>query len=171
MPKHRIPKRDLAATVIPILALVFLSTGAPLSAQADTTLAERKPRAVASAMLGGTLGSAAGALVGVGVGAGLDVVVDRCDSEDPYGEGSFCAIVPGVFLGTILGSALGAKLFAERKGAHPKFGRVLLAAAGGSFVGLVASGIVFNLTDDGRAGLIGFSIGQGFVAGSYAGRR
>jgi hypothetical protein len=156
---------------MPILALLLLSTGVPLSAQADTILAGRKPGAVGSAILGGTLGSAAGALVGMGVGAGLDVVLDRCDSEDPYGEGSFCAIVPGVFLGAILGSALGAKLFAERKGAHPRFGRVLWAAAGGSLVGLITSGVVFSLTRDGRAGLIGFSIGQGFVAGLYAGSK
>ncbi|MHB1191545.1 MAG: hypothetical protein ACYC6F_00740 [Longimicrobiales bacterium] len=103
-------------------------------------------------IVGGCLGSVVGILAGTGIGLGLG------------GEGGGML---GFFGGSVVGSALGVKLAASHEGRGPTFRSALKGALLGTVPGIAAA-VILGETIDPWAGLVGFSLAQGTVAGLWA---
>jgi hypothetical protein len=72
----------------------------------------------------------------------------------------------GALAGSVVGAALGAKLAATNEGRGPTFGTALKGALLGTVPGLAAA--VLGGTIDRWAGVVGFTVAQGTVAGLWA---
>lgn len=144
---------------------------ADLDAQSAAAADPAPPRPVGSAVVGGTLGSVVGAVVGFGMGAVVDLGLGICDADDLSSDEKFCTAFPAVVVGTIVGSALGARIGARRGGAAPSLKATLVAATAGVLTGTLGSLAVGAMTDNGQLRLVGFSVGQGTLAGLVAALR
>jgi len=129
------------------------------------------PRPVGAAILGGSLGSAGGAVVGFGVGAALDLGLGICDTDDLSSDESFCVAFPAVVVGAIVGSAVGARFMARRRGATPSLKATLVAATAGIFTGALGSMAMGAIVENGTARWLAFSVGQGALTGLVAALR
>ncbi|NJD20885.1 MAG: hypothetical protein FIA95_16575 [Gemmatimonadetes bacterium] len=146
---------------LPCLAAAALSSPAHLQAgqQSDSLTAVRAPRPLGAASLVGALGSGAGVVGGALVGYSTAA----CGSSPQW----FCGLgqaTMGAVVGSAVGSALGANLVARRAGRSPTFGKTFLASLGGVLVGTGVGALVAQVDDSGAAALIGFTVGQGFIA-------
>ena len=151
--------------LLPLLAAAALSSPAHLHAaqQIDSLPAVRAPRPLGVATLGGALGSGAGLVGGALVGYSMA----SCGSSPEWLCGLDEAAV-GAVLGSAVGAALGANIAAHRAGRSPTFGKTFLASLGGVLVGTGVGALAAQVDDSGSLPLIGFAIGQGFVAGLAA---
>lgn len=154
-----------SSRLLPLLAAAALAAPAPLRAaqQTDSLPAAPTIRPLGVATLGGALGSGAG-LVG---GALVGYSAASCGSSSEW----FCGLdeaLMGAVLGSAVGAALGANLAAHRAGGSPSFGWTFLASLGGVLVGGGVSALAAQVDDSGSLPLIGFTVGQGLVAGLAA---
>lgn len=140
----------------------------PLAAQSG---AAPPPHPVGAAIVGGSLGSVTGAFVGFGLGAAVDLGFGICDTDELSSDDQFCVAFPAVILGTIVGSAVGARFAARRRGATPSLKATLVAATAGVVTGTLGSLAMGAVTDNGQLRLVGFSVGQGTLTGLVAALR
>lgn len=150
-----------AARLLPFITAAALSSPAHLRAapQSDSLPAVVVPRPLGVVTLGGALGSGAG-LVG-GALAGYSMA--SCGSASEWLCGLGEATV-GAVLGSAVGAALGANVVARRAGRSPTFGKSFLASLAGVLVGTGVGAIAAQVDDSGGLMLIGFTVGQGFIA-------
>jgi hypothetical protein len=162
-----------ALSTLSLLVCTPLSAQAtPLAVMADTVLA---PAAASTnspvppaphtgrAILGGALGSA----IGVGAGAAVGYAMATCSQGE-----WFCGLgeaAVGGLVGSTVGSTLGANL-GVGSGHKATFGSTFVGAAVGVLVGIGGAYLGANVNPDGPGALIGFSVGQGLVAGLFAAR-
>ena len=150
---------------LPLLMAAALSYPAHLHAaqQMDSLPAVSARRPLGVATLVGALGSGAGLVGGALVGYSMA----SCGSSPQWLCGLDQAMV-GATLGSALGAALGANIAAHRAGRSPTFGKTFLASLGGVLVGTGVGALAAQVDDTGSLPLIGFTLGQGFVAGLAA---
>lgn len=151
--------------VLPILAAVAFAAPAPLRAvQASDSLPTLEtPRPLGAGILGGTLGSPLGLVAGAAVGAGMA----SCGSGGDFLCGVGEAMV-GAAIGSALGAAFGANLAVRSAGGSPTLRGTFLPALAGIFLGGAAAWMGAKVEDSGALALIGFSLGQGTIAGLAA---
>ena len=139
-----------SATAQRLAPATFMNVARPSTSLPGPPRADSPPSA-GRVILGGALGSAAGLVAGAGMG---------------YGLGGEEGDLLGGLAGSVVGSALGSRLAARYQGRAPTFGAAVKGGLLGSLAGLAGAAIGGPI--DPWAGLVGFSLAQGTVAGLWA---